>query len=187
LDAANAAFREAIRSNPGYAAAHLNLGLCLREQGNYAESLAELRIIAALGSKQPGWRYSSAGLIRPAEQLAAIAGRLTAIFSGDAQLSDHSERLVVAQLAVDTKRCAAAARLSSQAFEFDPKLAGDLQANDRDLESDRPGATTARENPLNPCTPRPNGAVVHRQMGRAGTARPHVRPAANTERTSPVA
>ena len=131
LDEANAAFREAIRLNPEYAAAHLNLGLCLREQGYYAGSLAELRISDALGSKQPGWPYSSADLIRPAEQLASIANRLPAILSGDAQPRDHSERLVIAQLAVDTKRYAAAARLWSQAFEFDPKLAGDLQANYR--------------------------------------------------------
>ncbi len=126
-----AAHREAIRLEPDYAPAHTNLGLALRRQGQYAESLAEYRRGHELGSMQSGWRYPSAAWVAKAERLAALAGRLPAVLAGKDRPADPTEWLAFAQMAYDTKRYAAAARLLSEALAADPKLGDDRQAGHR--------------------------------------------------------
>ena len=121
-------YREAIRLKPDYAEAHCNLGLALRQQGLYAESLAEFRVGHELGSKRADWRYPSAKWVARAEQLAALADRLPAILRGDDRPADNAERLALASIFYATKRHAAAARRWAEAFEADPKLADDLPA-----------------------------------------------------------
>jgi hypothetical protein len=103
----------------------------LRRQGQYAEALAELRLGHDLGSKRADWRYPSAAWVVQAERLVALADRLPAILAGTAEPADDAERLAFAQMAYDTKRHAAAARLWGEALEADPKLADDRQAPHR--------------------------------------------------------
>ena len=126
-----AAYHEAIRLKPDYAEAHCNLGHALRGQGRYAESLAELRVGHELGSKRHDWHYPSAAWVAQAERLAARADRLPAVLAGTARPADAAERLAFAQMAYDTKRYAAAARLWSDALAADPKLGEDRQAGHR--------------------------------------------------------
>jgi tetratricopeptide (TPR) repeat protein len=126
-----AAYREAIRLKPDHAEAHCNLGLALRGQGQYAESLAELRVGHELGSKRPDWRYPSAAWVAEAERLAALAERLPAVLGGTDRPADAAERLAFAQMAYDTKRHAAAARLWAEALAADPKLSDDRRAQHR--------------------------------------------------------
>ena len=102
--------------------AHLNLGGILRARGDFAGSLAMLRRGHELGSKQPGWPYPSAQWVAEAERRAALAERLTAVLKGEASPKDNAERLDLARMCYDTKRFAAAARLTAEALESDPKL-----------------------------------------------------------------
>ena len=128
LDEAVAAYREAIRLKPDNAEAHFNLGGVLRAQGDYAGSLAMFRKGHELGSKQPGWRYPSAQWVADAERQAALAPRLTVILKGEDRPKDNAERLSLASMCQETNRFAAAARLTAEALESDPKLGDDLQA-----------------------------------------------------------
>ena len=84
-----------------------------------------------LGSKRPDWRYPSAAWVAQAERLAALADRLAAVLAGPARPADAAERLAFAQMAYDTKRYAAAARLWSEALAADPKLGDDRRARHR--------------------------------------------------------
>ena len=122
LDEAIAAYREAIRLEPDNAVAHLNLGGILRARGDFAGSLAMLRRGHELGSKQPGWPHPSAKWVAEAERRAALAERLTVILKGESSPKDNAERLALAGMCYDTRRFAAAARLSAEAMEIDPKL-----------------------------------------------------------------
>ena len=131
LDEAVAAYREAIRLKPDNAEAHLNLGGILRARGDFAGSLAMLRKGHELGSKQPGWPYPSAQWVAEAERRAALAERLAVILKGEASPKDNAERLALAGMCQETRRFAAAARLTAEALEIDPKLGDDLRAGHR--------------------------------------------------------
>ena len=102
--------------------AHLNLGGILRARGDFAGSLAMLRRGHELGSKQPGWPHPSAWWVAEAERRAALAERLTVVLKGESSPKDNAERLDLARMCFDTRRFAAAARLSAEAMEIDPKL-----------------------------------------------------------------
>src|SRR5262249_43180994 len=125
LSGAVATYREAVRLKPDLAEAHCNLGHALRRQGDYAEALAELRIGHELGSKRPDWDYPSAAWVAEAERLVRVTGRLRAVLRGEARPADDAERLALAQVAYNTKRYAAAARLWAESFAADSKLADD--------------------------------------------------------------
>jgi serine/threonine-protein kinase len=131
LPGAVAAHREAIRLRPDYAEAHCNLAGALRQQGRYAESLAEFRLGHELGSRRADWRYPSAAWVAEAERVAALADRLPGVLGGTDKPADNVERLALAQVAYDTKRYAAAARLWGEALVSDPKLAADRRVRHR--------------------------------------------------------
>jgi serine/threonine protein kinase/Flp pilus assembly protein TadD len=90
-----AAYREAIRIKPDLAEAHCNMGNILLLQENFAEALAFLRRGHELGSKNPSWKYPSAGWVESAERLAAMGSRLSAVVRGDAEPADSREALEV--------------------------------------------------------------------------------------------
>jgi tetratricopeptide (TPR) repeat protein len=131
LDEAVAAYREAIRLKPDSALARFNLGGVLRAQGDYTGSLAMLRKGHELGSKQTGWRYPSAQWVADAERQAAMAPRLIVVLKGEDRPKDNAERLSLASMCQETNRFAAAARLTAEALESDPKLGDDFQAGHR--------------------------------------------------------
>ena len=107
------------------------LGLALRGQGDYAGALAMLRRGHELGSRQPGWRYSSAQWVAETERQAALARRLPALLKGEDRPKDVAERLALAQICHDTGRFAAAARFWARALAEDPKLGDDRQTQHR--------------------------------------------------------
>jgi serine/threonine-protein kinase len=131
LDDAVPEYHKAIRLQPDYAEAHCNLGYALRELGRCAEALAELRRGHRLGSKNPGWPYPSAQWVRDAERLLELDTKLPRILSGKVKPTDGAETLALAQLCYDKKLHGSAARLCTEAFEAEPKLADDIQAQHR--------------------------------------------------------
>jgi tetratricopeptide (TPR) repeat protein len=133
LDEAIAQYREAIRLKKEFSEAHCNLGSLLEQKGEFTEALIYRRRGHELGSKNPRWRYPSAQWVRECERLVELDGKLPAILDGHKQPADVAERLELAQLCVMPckKRYADAVRLFREAFEEEPKLADDLNAQHR--------------------------------------------------------
>jgi hypothetical protein len=118
---------------PGYPEAHCNLGHTLRDQGQFAEALEELRRGHESGSKAPGWPYPSAAWVRQCERLAELDRQLPAILAGDARPASAAEGLEFAFLCQHRARCmhAAAARLAAAALAADPKLVNEVRVQHR--------------------------------------------------------
>jgi tetratricopeptide (TPR) repeat protein len=133
LDEAIAECREAIRLKKDYALAHYNLGLTFLRQGQFAQALAALKRADELGSRQPGGRCPSAQLVRDAERLAELDGKLPAILRGEATPANPSEAIDLASMCQQPykKRYAASARLYADAFAAETKLAADLNRQHR--------------------------------------------------------
>jgi serine/threonine-protein kinase len=127
-DEAIAPFREAIRLKPDFDRAYGYLGFALRRQGRFAESLAAFKRGHELGAKQTDTSYRRAELVREAERLAALEGKLPGCLKGEYQAKDNTERLGLAEVCQRKKLNHAAARLYTDAFAADPKAAGDLKA-----------------------------------------------------------
>ena len=70
----------------------------LRQEGHFAEALAELRRGHELGSKNPNWRYPSAQWVRATERLLELDGKVLSILSGKAKPADAAESLGFASL-----------------------------------------------------------------------------------------
>jgi serine/threonine-protein kinase len=130
VDEAIAEFRAAIRLKPDFAEAHCNLGRALRSLADYPAALEAYRKGHELGSRQPGWRYPSAQWVREAERLAALAQRLPDVLRGEDRPADTAERLMLAEMAYNTKRFAGVAQLWAEALAADPQF-GDRQAQRR--------------------------------------------------------
>jgi serine/threonine-protein kinase len=132
IDQAILSYREAVRLQPNWAEAHCNLGLILEDQGHFSAALASLRRGHALGSKNPRWRYDSAGWLKEAERLEELDRKLTAIHKGQARPADSGERLELARLCRQYRKChAETARFYADAFKEQPALAEDLAAGHR--------------------------------------------------------
>jgi serine/threonine-protein kinase len=126
-----AAYRDAIRLNPDHAEVHCNLGVLLQGQGQFREALSSIRRGHELGSKQPGWRYPSAGWVDRAERFAAFETHLPAVIRGERKPKDPAERIVFAEMAYMTKKFGASARLYAESFGSDAKLAEDPKTGNR--------------------------------------------------------
>ena len=131
LDQAIAEFREALRFKPDFAEAHCNLGQAFWKQTRYVEALAELKRGHELGSRNPSWRYPSAEWVWQLERLVELDRKLPSILSEKAKPSDAAETLGFAQLCYDKKLHAASARFWSEAFLAQPKLAENMQVQNR--------------------------------------------------------
>jgi predicted Zn-dependent protease len=119
-------YKTAIALDPDYAEAHYNLGLAHRQLGQFTDALKEMKLGHALGSKQPGWPYPSALLVKQCEQLLALDQRLAAIQQGQAQPVSAVEQFALAQLCQGYKKqYAAAAKFYAAAFLAAPNLTAD--------------------------------------------------------------
>jgi Tfp pilus assembly protein PilF len=130
LDEAISHFRQAVRLAPREAIGHCNLGIALQQQGNFAEAVASLKRGHELGSKSPLWRYPSGKWLAQAERLAAREKLLPTVLQGKHK-ANAAELLQFGELALVTKRYAAAARLHADAFAADARLADRLQESHR--------------------------------------------------------
>jgi serine/threonine-protein kinase len=131
LTEAEAEYRNALRLKPNYAEVHRNLGITLRAQGRFVEALAEFRMCHELGSKNPTWRYPSAQWVRDAERILDLDHKLPIVLAGKLQPADAAESIGFAQLCYDKKLHGSSARLWSEAFQAQPKLADDMRAQRR--------------------------------------------------------
>jgi serine/threonine protein kinase/tetratricopeptide (TPR) repeat protein len=131
LDEAVAAEREAIRLKPDDAVAYFHLGGILQVQDDFAGALALYREGHERGGKQPDWKFPSAQWIAGAEWESANAERLRVVLKGEAPPKDNNERLSLARTCEDRKWLAAAARLTAEALETDPKLGDNVQRRTR--------------------------------------------------------
>jgi serine/threonine-protein kinase len=130
-DEAVAEYREALRLKPDDAFAHWNLGQALRQAGRYTQALEELRRGHELGSRQPAWRHPTAQAVRECERMVALEARLPNVLAGRLQPADSAETLGFAQLCYNKKLHGSSARLWTEAFQAEPKLADDMQAQHR--------------------------------------------------------
>ncbi len=131
LDEAIAEFREAIRIKPGLVHAHKNLGLAFRLQGAFSEAVGELRKARDLAGADSQLAQMLDGEMRFAEGHATLAARLPAVLRGKDQPKNAAERLDFGFLCYDLKRYSASARLFAEAFQADPKMAEDMQTQNR--------------------------------------------------------
>jgi serine/threonine-protein kinase len=127
-------YREAVRLRPGWPEAQCNLGQSLVRHGQFIEGIDSLKRGQALGSKIAGWPHKAASIrwLREARRLADLDLRLTAVRKGKATPNGAGERLQLARLCDQYKRCHAdAARFYAEAFQEQPALAEDLAAGHR--------------------------------------------------------
>jgi serine/threonine-protein kinase len=130
LEEAVAHYQEALRINPRYANAHGGLGQALLALGRWAEARnATRRCLDLLPPRHPR-RGPVTQQLQRCERMLALEARLPAVLGGQDR-PDAAERLEFADLCRATKRYAAAARFSADAFAADPKLAGDHQRRHR--------------------------------------------------------
>jgi serine/threonine-protein kinase len=130
---AAACFRKAVKLAPENADAHCNLGYALEWCGDFAEALAAYRRGHELGSRRADWKRPSAQWVSNCERLVEREKHLLRVLAGEHQPTDARERLDWARLCGWTGRYAAAARLSSEAFAVEAKLADDLKLGSRYL------------------------------------------------------
>jgi serine/threonine-protein kinase len=130
---AEAAFRTALRLKPDYPEAHCNLGFALHKQGRFSEALQSFQRGHALGSARPDWPYPSAAWVRHCQRHIELDRLLPAVLKADTEPSSAAERLELASLCrLTCKRLhATAARFAADAFAADPKMADDLQQQQR--------------------------------------------------------
>jgi tetratricopeptide (TPR) repeat protein len=133
MNEAIAEYREAIRLKEDHAEAHCDLGELLRDKGQFAEALTHLRRGHELGSKTPGWRHRSADWVKRCERLVELDAKLPRVLKGEVKPAGVDERLALAQFCQLPCKVlhAAAARLYTDAFAEQPKLADDLQGQFR--------------------------------------------------------
>jgi serine/threonine-protein kinase len=130
-DEAIAAFRTAMRLKPDDADAYCQLGLLLRRRRDFAGALEMLRRGHELGSRTPGWLCPSQKWVDDAERMLTLSDRVPAMLRGEDSPRDNAERLTFAVICIDARRYATAARQYSDAFEADPKLGDDRDAEHR--------------------------------------------------------
>jgi serine/threonine-protein kinase len=130
-DEAEAESREAIRLKPDYVQAHANLAQIFRDRGDFPAAVAEYRKARDLAKGNPLLVQQMEGALRLAERQAPLAARLPAVVRGEARPKDAAERLEFGSRCYQLKRNNTAARFMAEAFQADPKLAEDMQAQYR--------------------------------------------------------
>jgi tetratricopeptide (TPR) repeat protein/serine/threonine protein kinase len=132
LDEAIDAGRKDVALRPGRAESQCNLGLALRDRGEFDEALKHLRRGHELGQKVEGWDYPSGEWLAGCENLAMLDRKLAAIGRGEAEPADDTERVSLARMAHRDKQLhATAAQLWKHAFAARPKIGDNLPAGDR--------------------------------------------------------
>ncbi|MGO9471262.1 MAG: tetratricopeptide repeat protein [Isosphaeraceae bacterium] len=131
LQEAVAEYREAIRLKPDHAAAHYNFGLALRSRDEFADAIDEFRKARDLAKSNAALARQIKQDLIATEQQALMAARLPAVLSGKLRPSSAAESLGFAQLCYARNLHGSSARLWTEAFQAEPKLTNDMQAQNR--------------------------------------------------------
>jgi tetratricopeptide (TPR) repeat protein len=131
LAEAIAEFRTAVLLKPDHPAAYGNLGVALRAQGKLDEAIAEFRKRRDLAAPNTQVRQRIEQELSLTERQAALTERLPAVLRGEDQPKNALERLDFGFLCYNLKRFSSSARLFAEAFQADPKLAEDMQVQNR--------------------------------------------------------
>jgi tetratricopeptide (TPR) repeat protein len=129
--AAAACFERALEIEPEYAEAHCNLGSALLQQGDPRAALEEVRTGHKLGIRRKDWHNPSDQWIKRCEHFIELADRLPAVLKGEDQPASAAERAELADLCYYKRLHVSAARLYTEAFDGDPKLANNLSTGHR--------------------------------------------------------
>jgi serine/threonine-protein kinase len=131
-EAAIADNQRAIRLDTRIAEAHCNLGRHYQALGRFAEAVKLLKRGHELGSRRAGWPYPSDQWVKQAEQLLALDNQLAQVLNGEVEPAGAAEQLALARFCQTIKkRYAASTRFYAGAFTAEPRLADDLQTQDR--------------------------------------------------------
>jgi serine/threonine protein kinase/tetratricopeptide (TPR) repeat protein len=132
LDEAIAHYQHALRLDPKLAQAHINLSQALLQSGRFQEARAVTQHWLDLLPDDDPQRASAFQRLKHCERLLALEARLPGLLEGKEQPTDAAEQRDLAALCQHCKRLyAAAARFYAAAFTAQPKLADDLQTQDR--------------------------------------------------------
>jgi serine/threonine-protein kinase len=128
-----AEYWEAIRLKPEYPEAHGNLGVALYNQGRFAEARDVTRRCLELLPQGDPTRSSVTQLLRECERDLVLEKKLAAVRAGQEQAANNAERLALADLGQQPfkRYYTTSARLYAEAFANNPKLANDLERQDR--------------------------------------------------------
>jgi serine/threonine-protein kinase len=142
LEEAITAYREAVKSD--LPEAHSNLGVALHIRGEYTEAIAELhkardlvKVDSSVGLRT-GLVKSDLSVaeriglhLSEIEQEASLAPQLPAVIAGKLKPADAAETLGFARLCYEKKLHGVSARLWAEAFQAQPRLAGEKQRQNR--------------------------------------------------------
>ena len=124
---AEVAYRKAIALNQGDAVSYCNLGDVLQRQGRFRESLEAYRRCLTLDSKEDVMRTRAYLCnVRTAERLVELEKHLPAVLHGDTPPANPADAVTLAQMCLHKKQHVAAARLYTDAFADEPRLAENL-------------------------------------------------------------
>jgi hypothetical protein len=107
------------------------LSIAYRERGDFAGALAVVRDAQTFIGDGASYFPQFEALVAETERMAALADRLPAALKGETPGRVAHDLQVLATMAFILDDYAASARLSAEAMEIDPKLAGDLRAAHR--------------------------------------------------------
>jgi tetratricopeptide (TPR) repeat protein len=132
MDGAIRCYREAIDVDPKCGYAHASLAQALLSRGEFAQAQEAARRALDLLPPRDGLRGRVSRWLPRCERGLALSAKLPAVLQGKARPADAAEALALAQLCQQHKQLyTAAARLYTGAFAAEPKLAEDLQAQNR--------------------------------------------------------
>jgi tetratricopeptide (TPR) repeat protein len=124
--------REAVRLRPDDPEIHANLGLAHRQREEFDEAIRELRRARDLAREMnPRLVQPIEGELADTEQRARLVPRLAAVIAGRLKPADAAETIGFAQLCHEKQLHGASARLWADAFQAQPKLTDDRQAQYR--------------------------------------------------------
>jgi tetratricopeptide (TPR) repeat protein len=131
LDEAIAEYREAIRLKPDYALAHSYLGAALRGSERFDEAIASYRRYRELSGTDPDKLADIDKAIADIERCKSVVGRIDAVVKGEVRPVGADELRAFRSILYFRAQHAAVVRLTDEAFRADPKLADDLESNNR--------------------------------------------------------
>ncbi len=131
LAAAIGEYRIAVRLDPNHAESRNGLAGAPYAQGKPDEAIAELRKARDLARTDPQLAERIQRELADTERQASLAARLSDVLAGRLMTRDAAESISFAQLCYNKKLHGASARLWTEALQADPKLADDMQAQNR--------------------------------------------------------